>query len=209
MGSKALKANVLTLIANLKNDSKKLDGGKTLVYFEKHISEGRNVETVRKALIEGTTLDSVMTDIITKQLVKYYNQNKLGVTGKLGGHVAATYSVPFDVEQGILTILQSAQRTEDMFKKPNPFDKATAEAANAKAKRLNALRKIGLDNENDAKFSKVNAHVPWFSEKRDRKIQAIFKDNLERAEDPFYERGKLEVSEKFYNLDLKHVKPRT
>lgn len=77
MGGKALKKNVEKFIANLIADTKKITpDGKTLQDIVKHMHVGTNVETVKKAICEGTDLEPFLTNPLTKTIVKYFNDNK-------------------------------------------------------------------------------------------------------------------------------------
>lgn len=120
----------------------------------------------------------------------------MGGVGKLAAHEKATYTISNDIEQGIFTILQSVIKADSFFKKQNPFDKIV-DVGTKRQKDLNALRKIGLDNENDHTYSKVGAHAVWFNERNDRKLDPSFKDNTTRLESHIYNRKNPIISEKF------------
>ena len=100
--------------------------------------------------------------------------------------------------------MQSHEHGNRFFKKYDPYDKFTSQGH----KKKDILRKMGLDNKNDYKWSNVNAHDVWFKEKEDRKIQPIFKDNTGRQESHIYNRNNAIVSQKFYDADYNHTKPR-
>ena len=57
-----MKKQIEKLIQNLLADNKKLiPDGITLMKAMKHINEGQNVETVKKAITDGTQLESIFT----------------------------------------------------------------------------------------------------------------------------------------------------
>jgi hypothetical protein len=95
MGGKALKKNVEKFIANLILDTKKITpDGKTLQDMIKFMHLGTNVETVKKAICEGTDLEPYLNNPLTKTIVKYFNDNKERTQkGKLPAHMAPTYIV--------------------------------------------------------------------------------------------------------------------
>jgi len=63
MGGKALKKNVEKFISNLIADTKKITSdGKTLQDMIKMIHSGTNVETVKKAICEGTDLEPYLNN---------------------------------------------------------------------------------------------------------------------------------------------------
>ena len=69
----------------------------TLNHAMKHINEGENVETVKKAICDGTPVE--LTNALTKQIVQYFQSNKERTqTGKLPAHVLPTFTVSADVE---------------------------------------------------------------------------------------------------------------
>lgn len=173
----------------------------------KKINEGHNVETVKKVICEGTALESIMTDKLTKEIVNYFQNNKLGGVGKIPAHEKATYTISSDVEQGIFTILQSVIKADSFLKKQNPFDKIV-ETGTKRQRDLNALQKIGLDNENEHTYSKIGAHEVWFNERKDRKLDATFKDNTTRYESHVYNRFNPLKSEKFADGSEKMIRPR-
>ena len=63
-------------------------------------------------------------------------------------------------------MLQSHEHGNRFFKKYDPYDKFTSQGH----KKKDILRKLGLDNKNDYKWSNVNSHETWFKERDDRKI---------------------------------------
>ena len=208
MGTKALKKDVEKLKLNLIADQRRVTGdGKTQAELIKKMNEGRNVETVRKVICEGTALESVLTDKMTKEIVRYFNDNKLPAIGKLQAHEKPTYTIPPDVEQGIFTILQSVIKADSIGKKQNPFDKIV-ETGTKKQRDLNAIRKIGLDNPNDHTYSKIGSHEVWFKESKDRKLDPTFKDNTTRSEHHVYNRTAPIKNEKFNDGCDKLTKPR-
>jgi hypothetical protein len=115
MGGKALKKNVEKFIANLIADTKKiLPENKTLGEMIKVIHVGTNVETVKKAICEGTDLEPYLNNHLTKNLVKYFNDNKERTQkGKLPAHMPPTYIVTTDLEQGIYNMLQASVVASD------------------------------------------------------------------------------------------------
>lgn len=65
----------------------------------KMIHSGTNVETVKKAICDGTDLEPYLNNQLTKNLVKYFNDNKERTQkGKLPAHQAPTYIVTTDLE---------------------------------------------------------------------------------------------------------------
>ena len=76
MGGKALKKNVEKFIANLIADTKKNAEGKTLQDVVKVMHLGTNVETVKKMICDGTDLEPYLNNVVTKNIVKYFNDNK-------------------------------------------------------------------------------------------------------------------------------------
>ena len=60
---------------------------------------GSNVETVKKAICEGTDLEPYLTNPMTKTIVKYFNDNKERTQkGKLPAYTPITYIVTSDLE---------------------------------------------------------------------------------------------------------------
>ena len=66
-------------------------------------------------------------------------------------------------------MLQASIKAEGFVKKQNPYDRIKPLGTKVQ-KITDELRKMGLANENEHKFSKVNAHEVWLNEKKDRKI---------------------------------------
>jgi hypothetical protein len=60
---------------------------------------------------------------LTKEIVRYFNDNKLAAIGKLPVHEVPTYTISPDIEQGIFTIIASVIKADSIGKKQNPFDK--------------------------------------------------------------------------------------
>ena len=58
-----------------------------------------------------------MSDKLTKEIVRYFNANKLAAIGKLQ---VPTYTISPDIEQGIFTILQSVVKADSIGKKQKP-----------------------------------------------------------------------------------------